>query len=178
MAALGALLALAAAACAPTAAPTLPKARGGTYTSAAFHFSITYPEGWRAQPVTGDQPSTIIPLTVAITRVGAVQTQGPRVSTLTITVFNARDPNVQRGIAALQARAHATPPTLAALTLAGKPAFQSSPDTRQEPGIGGVTHTDYFLVAGDYEYQLATDAVAGDNAEGQLQAMLQSFTLS
>jgi hypothetical protein len=178
VAAFGALVLLLAVAACAAAAPAAPKARGGTYTSADFHFSITYPDGWQAQQVNGDQPSTIIPLTVVITRIGAVQTQGPRVSTLTITVFNARDPNVQRGIAALQARARATPPTLKALTLAGKPAFQTSPDTRQQPGLGGVTHTDYFLIAGDYEYQLATDDVAGDNADGQLQAMLQSFALS
>lgn len=171
------LIAITVAACGSTP-PAPPKAHGGTYTSTDFHFSIAYPDGWQAQPITGDQSSTIIPLTVDITRTGAVQTQGPRVSNLTITVFNARDPNVQRAIASLQARSQAVPPTVKTLTLAGKPAFQTNPNTQQAPGVVGITHTDYFLIAGGYEYQLATDAVSGDNADSQLQAMLQSFTLT
>lgn len=158
------------AACAPTA-PALPTAQGGTYTSKQFHFSVRYPEGWQA--TIGQQSSTIVPLTLVITRAHSSAAEGGAVSTFTVTVFDAHDSDVAQSVAAL-----ATDKTLTHMTIAGLPAYQSA--AIQQPAQGTQaddTHRDYYLPAGNYEYQLSTDAISGDNADAALQSMLSSFTI-
>lgn len=158
------------AACGQTAAPT-PKFSGGVYTNTEFHFTLSYPNGWKVnvQP----SPSSVIPLTVYITRSDAVSTPGAPISTLTIAVFNARDANVAKSISLL-----ATDKTLRKVTLAGLAGFASATVQQQVPSSTTTdTHTDYYLVTPDWEYQISTDAISGENAEDALNSMVRSFAL-
>lgn len=168
LALLGLLLALAA--CQPSP-PSVPTAAGGTYTSTQYHFSVRYPTGWQA--VESQQSSSIVPLTLIITRVHAATGEGGAVSTFTVTVFDAHDNNIAQSIKGL-----ASDKTLIRITLAGLPAYQGTPI--QQPALGtqlNDTHTDYYLPTASYEYQLSTDALAGDGADAALHSMLTSFTL-
>lgn len=169
--ALLAFLGLTLAACGQTAAPP-PTFTGGIYANAQYHFKITYPDGWKvnAQP----SPSAVLPLTITITRSGAVNTQGDPISTLSVAVFNAHDANIAKSIKDL-----ATDKTLQKTTLAGFPAYASAPVQQQVPSSTITdTHTDYYLVTADWEYQLSTDAVSGEDATSALQGMVSSFTLT
>lgn len=168
------ILGLSLAACGQSAAPP-PTFSGGVYTNTQLHFSVSYPQGWKAnaQP----SPSSVVPLTVYITRSDAVSTPGAPVSTLTIAVFNAHDKDIAASIKSL-----AGDKTLRKITLAGLAAFQSAAAPQAVPGSQSDssttdTHTDYYLVTPDWEYQLSTDAISGENAESALTSMVQSFTL-
>lgn len=173
LAALGlmAVLGMALAACGQTAAPP-PRFAGGVYTSATYHFHITYPAGWKvnAQP----SSSSVVPLSVSITSSDTVNTPGNPISTLTIAVFNAHDANIAKSIKSL-----ATDTTLQKTTLAGLSAYVSAPVAQQVPSSSLTdTHTDYYLVTPNWEYQLSTDAVSGENARAALQNMVASFALT
>lgn len=164
----GLLLVLAA--CQPSPAP-VPSAAGGTYTSKPYHFSVRYPTGWQA--VESQQSSSIVPLTLVITRVHASTAEGGAVSTFTVTVFDAHDTNI-----ALSVKGLAHDKTLTRITLAGLPAYQGTPIQQPAPGTQlNDIHTDYYLPTTTYEYQLSTDAIAGDGADAALRSMLTSFTL-
>jgi hypothetical protein len=177
LSAFGLLVTLLVAACGRTT-PALPQVQGGTYTSSAYHFSITYPDGWRANELPGATSSAAIPLTVTITRTGDNQAQSAVVSAFTITVLNARNTAVVASYAALAAQAAKNKDTLTHTTIAGQPAVEvQSPPQQVLGSTTQATHTDYYVMREDYEYQLSTDAVDGDGAEPALQAMLQSFTL-
>lgn len=165
------LLGLTLAACGQTAAPP-PTFAGGVYTSAQYHFSVTYPTGWKvnAQP----SSSAVVPLTVYITRSDAINTPGDPISTLTIAVFNVHDSDIAKSIKSL-----ATNKTLQKTTLAGLSAYASVPIQQPVPSSTITdTHTDYYLVTSDWEYQLSTDAVSGESSDAALQNMVQSFTLT
>lgn len=171
---LAALLALAA--CSAAAAPVVPKAAGGTYTSRPYHFSITYPAGWQA--TISQQSSAIVPLTLVITRVRANAAEGAAVSTFTVTVFDAHNAAIAASVKAL-----ASDKTLSRITLAGLPAYRGTPIQQPAQGSGQGAqvddiHTDYYVPAPTYEYQLSTDAIAGDHAEVAFQTMLASFTVT
>jgi hypothetical protein len=150
---------------------------GGTYTSSAYHFRVSFPAGWQATAASGD--AATIPLVVTFTRSSAHTSGAPMVSTLTVTVLNLSDRYLFGAAAKL-----AHDPRLQRTTLSGLPAYASPPDQQAIPGAMGTpsaltdTHTDYYLVHGGYEYQLSTDAVSGDNADADLQSMLQSFALT
>ena len=166
-----ALLGLALAACGQTAAPP-PAFAGGVYTSAQYHFSVTYPNGWTTNAQSTS--SAIVPLTVYITQSGAINTPGDPISTLTIAVFNAHDSDIAKSIKSL-----ATDKTLQKTTLAGLAAYASAPTQQQVPGSTITdTHTDYYLVTTNWEYQLSTDSVSGQNAASALQSMVKRFTLT
>lgn len=170
-AALATALGLALAACGQTTAP-VPTFTGGVYANTQYHFKITYPDGWKvnAQP----SASTVLPLTVTITRSSAVNTPGDPISTLTIAVFNAHNTNIAKSIKALPADK-----TLQKTTLAGLSAYASAPVQQQVPSSTITdTHTDYYLVTADWEYQLSTDAISGEDTISALQSMLASFTLA
>ena len=169
--ALATLLGLALAACGQTAALP-PTFTGGVYANTQYHFKVTYPDGWKvnAQSFT----STILPLTVTITRSSAVNTPGAPISTLTIAVFNVHDANIAKSIKALPADK-----TLQKTTLAGLPAYASASVPQQVPSSTITdTHTDYYLVTTSWEYQLSTDAVSGEDASSALQSMITSFSLT
>lgn len=158
------------AACGPSS-PAVPQTTGGTYISQPYHFSVSYPAGWQA--TVGQQSSTIVPLTLVITRVHSSIAEGGAVSTFTVTVFDAHDASIAQGVKAL-----AGDKTLTRITLAGLAAFQGTPI--QQPAQGSQvndTHTDYYLPTPDYEYQLSTDAISGDGADSALQSMLAGFKL-
>ena len=172
---LAALLALAA--CGAAASPAVPTAAGGTYTSRPYHFSITYPAGW--QVTVSQQSSTIVPLTLVITRVHANAAEGAAVSTFTITVFDAHNAAIATGVKAL-----ASDKTLSPVTLAGLSAYRGTAiqQPAQGSGEGGSqvddTHTDYYVPTATYEYQLSTDAITGDHSDAAFQTMLASFTVT
>jgi hypothetical protein len=66
------------------------------------------------------------------------------------------------------------------------PSPQPSPGTQCTLGHGTpctiitvvVTHTDYYVVHGDFEYQLTTDAISGERTDSALQGMVASFRLT
>lgn len=99
---------------------TRPQYAGGVYTSAQYHFTVTYPDDWKvnAQPST----SSTVPLTVTFTESGATNTPGDPISTLTIAVFNVHDANIAKSIRSL-----ATDTTLQKTTLSGQSAYASAP---------------------------------------------------
>src|SRR5260370_154679 len=148
------------------------KLPGGSYTNAHFHFTITYPTGWQVnvQP----QSSAFAPLSLSITRSGELKSNGSLVSPFGVTIFNAADPTLAAYIAKMK-----TDKTLHATTIAGLPGYQAAPLARQLPGSHStVTHTEYYVVHGTYEFQLSTDEVQGDNADVALAGMLKSFSIT
>jgi hypothetical protein len=173
---------------------------GGTYSSTAYHFSVTYPSGWAlsANGCTGGtgggttcdqllgtatvgagQAAAAVPLQITITRAGQASAVSPGGSSFAVAVLDLRDPNVAKAAARL-----AADPALHKATLANLPAYASAPMPLSLPGANGTpsartdTHTDYYVVHSDYEYQITVDAVSGDGAEGALQQMLSSFALT
>ena len=121
-----------------------------------------------------------------ITRIDAQAAGGAQVSSFTVVVFNARDPVVAKQIDQLIAEAHEAscpkPPATSCLkpvTISGKTGYEDTPVTANIlPGSQvSENHTDYYLFTADYEYQISTDAVSGDNAVSMLQVMLDSFTI-
>lgn len=142
-----------------------------------------------------------VPLQVTITRADQAAATTPVVSSFAVTVLDLRDPNV-----AAAAHALTTAAGLRSFTLAGQPAFATAPVEQALPGSNGtpgaevtpgarvtsrptvtphgatttratITHTAYFLIHGDFEYQIGVDSVSNDGSQAVLQAMLQSFTL-
>jgi hypothetical protein len=198
----GAILSLALsvvlAACGQAQRGTLPRLPGGTYTSAAYHFRVTYPEGWSlsvtcesggaicgglgAATTTPTQTAVAAPLQLIIAQTSQGATPSPTVSTFTITVLSLSDPYVA-GAAGQLAKDH----NLRQTTISGLAAFASTPIQQRLPSPGGTpgpstptdTHTDYYLVHGGYEYQISMDALSSDDGADQaLQVMLQSFTIT
>lgn len=170
--ALGALLAfLSLAACGARSSQPALNLPQGTYTSATYHFSISYPAGWQAN--VAPDGSQIIPLTLLITRTSDRQAPGSLIATLTIAVFNLSNPAMAASTAQLR-----TDPTKHHVTIAGLMAYASAPTQQQVPGTTATdTHVDYYLIHGGYEYQLSTDAVSRDHANAALSAMLASFKI-
>lgn len=144
---------------------------GGVYQSSQYHFSVRYPSGWQAN--TAPQPSAAVPLTVIITRSATRATNVSLVSSLTITVLNANAPGMAQSVASLGKN-----PALKQTTLGGQTAYTDGATQQTGTGPSGsltVTHTDYYLVAGAYEYTITADALSGD--EATIQQMMRSFTL-
>lgn len=168
-------LTLVLAACGATSA-RLPQQPSGTYTSTAYHFRVTYPDGWKATTLPGG--SQAIPLTLTITHVGAAESEGAFLSTFTLTVIDTTSPDEATPVAQLkqQIAAHSS---LTPLTLSGQTAYQDAPTQKQSlDGSLTITHTDYYLLTGRYEYAISTDAVSTDHGAGTaLLAMVRSFTL-
>jgi hypothetical protein len=150
---------------------------GGTYTSKAYHFQVTYPSGWKVN-ISADT-SASVPLLLEITRSAERTTGAPIVSKLAISVLNLSNQFVAEGATRL-----ASNPSYHHTTLGGLPAYATMPLQQALPGANGTptalsdTHTDYYLVHGGYEYQLSTDAVSNDNAAPALAAMLRSFAIT
>lgn len=173
--ALGLVLALALAACGTTTAQ-LPQQPSGTYTNATYHVRINYPAGWKVTTLPGG--STAVPLTITITHISTAPTESAFPSTFTLTVIDTTSPDEATPAAQLkqQIAAHTT---LTPITLSGQPAYQDAPQQKTLANSGvTITHTDYYLLAGTYEYALTTDAVSSDSgADAALQGMVRSFTL-
>lgn len=154
-------------ACGPSN-PAPPSVPGGSYTSATYHFKVTYPAGWRANATLAN---TRAPLILTITQSNVRSAQGALISIFTLNVLSLSDPTVRASSNKL-----ASNPALTHITLAGRPAYRDAPVTQQSPGAQtSITHTDYYLVYGGYEYQMSTDALQGDTAT--LQSIVNSFTI-
>jgi hypothetical protein len=144
---------------------------GGVYTSQQYHFKVSYPAGWQANAK--QQSDAPAPLIVIITRSSERSTAGSIISSLTIDVLDLNNAGGPQVAAQLAQDKSLTPITLSGLT-----AYRDQP-TRQQ-GAGNVsnfavTHTDYFIVHGAYEYQISIDALSGD--EAALDTMARSFTI-
>jgi hypothetical protein len=155
--------------------PTLPSLPAGSYSSATFGFHVSYPTNWKANPcdasTCGNSASGAIPFNLIITRTGDSHSAAALISTCTITVMNMKD----RAIAA-SAAGLSRDKTLQPVTIGGARGYKSAPVTQDIPNSQiSVTHTDYFVVHGNYEYQLSTDSVKGDNADADLQSIIASF---
>jgi len=74
-------LSLTLAACGTQAPPNLP---GGTYSSAQYHFKVTYPNGWKTNVST--QASATVPLILIIVIIAAIVTPTPDVFNLMLFV--------------------------------------------------------------------------------------------
>lgn len=170
-----ALACLVSAACGTSTARP-PKLLAGTFTSDAYHFRLSYPDGWKL--TTLPNTSSAIPLTLEITHTSTLQASASFVSTLNLTVANIHDPAEATPVALLQKQLRAPGGGYQTITLAGRPAYQDSPTQQISPdGTLTITHTDYYLFAGSFEYAFSTDAVSADGGDAALQQMLQSFTL-
>lgn len=143
----------------------------GVYANAQYHFSVRYPSGWN--PNVTSTGSTIAPIQVAITRSSDLSGHGSVVSTFTVALFDAKNATIAQTLAGLPKQAG-----LRTVTLAGMQAYATTPATQSAPGSVNVTHTEYYLVAGGFEYQISTDAVQGDGADNALNQMLASFQIT
>lgn len=153
-------------ACGSQQPPSLP---GGTYTSAQYHFKVTYPNGWKTN--VSSQANATAPLILIITKSSALNETGSLVSTFTLDVLSMQD----KSVAAL-AKQLPTNKSLTRTTLAGLTAYTDTPIQQQSSnGQVTITHTDYYVVSGAYEYQLSTDALTGDGPA--LASIVNSFTI-
>jgi hypothetical protein len=163
---------LAVAACGSPSVPSLP---AGTYSSATFGFHVSYPRNWKANPcdasTCGSGTSAAIPFNLVITRTGDAHSAAALISTCTITVMNLKNSDIAASAASLSGNKALQP-----VTIGGARGYKSAPVTQDIPSSQiSVTHTDYFVMHGNYEYQLSTDSVKGDNADGDLQSIIASF---
>jgi hypothetical protein len=180
---------LALAACGQKAAAP-PQPPGGICKNDTLHFSLTYPKGWLANVAPQSLSATpaanltcdaltTLPASIFITRTGSTQPAGSLVSTFTISVLDAHNPDIAKSITRLQQQAAAPNAPLHVTKIAGLPAYQSNPVQQQLPNSGASdTHVDYYIITPKYEYALSTDSVQGDAADEALQAMLSSFTVA
>jgi hypothetical protein len=158
--------------------PPPPVPAGGVYTSTAYHFHFSYSTGWQVSTPAGTTPSTAIPLEIVVTRVNAQPQGGAQVSSFTVVVFNAQDPSVVSQIRGLEKQFHAKGSKYLPITISGVRGYQLNESPTTIPGSQVTdTHTTYYLITPDFEYQISMDALSDDNAAGTLQAMLNSFTL-
>lgn len=139
----------------------------GVYSSQQYHFSVTYPAGWKVN--TSSQPGATAPLIIIITRSGASQTPGSLISTLTIDVMDMSNAGVAQNAAALSKNS-----ALSKVNIGGQPGFSDKPLLQSNASVT-LTHRDYYVVHGGYFYQISTDALAGDGSA--LDTMALSFTI-
>lgn len=168
-----ALVALMVAAC---GSPSL-NLPGGSYNNDTYGFHVNYPRNWQANPydatvTPGDSAAaSAIPFTLVITRTGDSHTSAALVSTCTITIMSLKNSDIAKGAADL-----ASNKLLEKVTIGGAQGYKGKPITQEVPNSQiSVTHTDFYVVHGDYEYQISTDSVKGDNADGDLDSIIASF---
>lgn len=155
---------------------TLP---GGAYQNDAFHFSVRYPAGWQVNVTPAAASSTGIPLHVVITRTSTIETTNALISNWSILVLNTRDSNIAEQIKPLKARIQSHDTHLHAISLGGQQGYQEEPVQQQIPGTeASDTHINYYLLLGDYVYEISTDAISSDHADAALQSMVASFTIT
>lgn len=156
--------------------PTVPQLPAGAYSNTTYNFHIAYPRNWKANPfvstpAAGDTSPSAIPFTLVITRTGDTHGVAAFISTCTITVMNLKNSDIAKS-----AKSLASDKTLQPVKIGGVQGYKSSPLVQNVPNSQiSVTHTDYYVLHGDYEYQLSTDSVKGDNADGDLQSIIASF---
>ena len=177
MVALCVAVCLALSACRSTATqPMLPE---GTYRNDAFHFSVSYPSGWQVNVTPASAASRGIPLHVLITRTASLQTDSSLVSNCSITVLNPHDGDIAAQIDLLKRRINGKDAQIHALSLGGKPGYQEQAQQQEIPGThASDTHTNYYLLLDDYDYEISTDAISSDNVDAALQSMIASFTIT
>lgn len=174
--ALASVACLVIAACGSPSALQLP---AGSYTSTSYGFHVAYPRNWKANPYdttpsAGNSAQSAIPFTLVITRTGDTHSVASLISTCTITVMNLKDSTIATSAAHL-----ASDKTLAATTIGGVQGYESKPIVQNVPNSQtSVTHIDYYVVHGKYEYQLSTDSVSSDHADDDLKSIITSFAFN
>lgn len=148
---------------------------GGTFSSATYGFHVTYPRNWKLNPYdatpSASGSAVAIPFNLVITRTGDTHSAASLISTCTITVMNMKNTDIAKSAANL-----ATNKALHAATIGGAQGYKSSPLVQNIPNTQiSVTHIDYYVIHGGYEYQISTDSVKGDNADADLESMIASF---
>lgn len=164
--------------------PSAQHYASGVYANAAYHFSLTYPDGWNvnvmpsptAEAGGGGAP---IPLTVVVTRSGSLQEASPLVSNLTIAILDLRNPQAVNADLLHTVKSRSTSSAYHAVPLAGHTAYATQPQQQTIYGTQQTeTHTDYYLLTQSFEYHVSTDVLAGDQADQAIAGMLASFTLT
>ncbi len=162
------------AACGSPSAPQL-NLPGGVYSSTTYSFHVDYPRNWKPNPFNAtpstDGSAAPIPFNLIITRTGDAHSAASLISTCTITVLNMKNTDIAKSASGLSSNK-----TLQPATIGGEPGYKSSPLVQDIPNSQiSVTHIDYYVIHGDYEYQISTDSVKGDNADADLASMVASF---
>ena len=181
MLALAALLSLLLAAC---GTPSQQQFLGTEYSNGPYHFSVTFPDGWKFTPLPDPTPPAgasggPASFTVIYTHATATQANSSLVSNLTITILDLHNPRAVNKDLLKVINSRATDPAYHAVQLAGHTAYATQPV--QQPILDSQqmeTHTDYYLLANSFEYHLSTDVLAGDQADDAIKGMLASFTLT
>jgi hypothetical protein len=162
------------AACGSPSTPQL-NLPGGTFSNTTYSFHITYPRNWKVNSFdatpSASGSAVAIPFNLVITRTGDTHSAASLISTCTITVMNMKNKDIAKSAADL-----ATNKALHAATIGGAQGYKSNPLVQDIPNTQiSVTHMDYYVIHGDYEYQISTDSVKGDNADADLESMIASF---
>jgi hypothetical protein len=85
--------------------------------------------------------------------------------------------NLKNSDIAKSAAGLATNKFLQTMSIGGVSGYASAPLAQDIPNSEiSVTHTDYYVVHGGFEYQISTDSVKGDNADGDLRSIVESFS--
>jgi hypothetical protein len=167
---------------------TTASAPAQTLTEPAYHFTLHIPAGWVILQQQ-DDPTADAPYAVTIGRANVSPDVTP--STLSLQVIKLSSPGASALVASVTKSsqyhpitidgqpayqsiqvAYATPPTLA-------PGQSSLPSATPLPNTPGtILHTSYDLITTTFIYTIDTVAVAGDNAEPALEAMVQSLTIT
>jgi hypothetical protein len=154
------------------------------YASGDYHFSVSFPEGWKANEWRDPTPpagtsGAPIPLTVIVTRTGSTQANNSLVSNLSIAILDLRTPSAVNPDLLKVVTTRASNPAYHAVTLAGRTAYATQPVQQDIYGSQQkATHIDYYLLTTSFEYHISTDVLAGDDADDAIKGMLASFTLT
>ncbi len=170
---------------------------GGSTTTApaqtisypAYHFSLYIPTGWVILPGGENDPTADAPFSLTIERANVSADATNSSFNLQITKLSA--PGEQQFWTSLAHNPQYRPTTIGGHTAYKSmqvfyntlptlvPGQTSLPATTPVPGTPGtLVHTDYEVAAASFLYEIYTEAVAGDNADGDLAAMVQSFTIT
>lgn len=164
-----------------SAATTTPPT---TLSRPAYHFTLRLPANWVVFEE-HDDPTAASPYFLDIQRASVAPAAAN--SLLNLQIIKTTTPGINAVIAALpkNPQYHAAPLNGQTVYI-GTPFTYFTQDTTSPPGSatplpgtpGTVTHTDYEVATPALLYTFYTEAVAGDHADADLQAMVQSLTIS
>lgn len=154
---------------------------------AQYHFTMTIAAGWAIQQEQED-PNANTPYSVTIGLKHPTTSAEP--SQFSLTVIKTSSPLIAQTIAG-----YPTDPTYHATTIGGLPGYVQTkisydqpptlapgqtdlPAATPAPGApGSVTRSDYEVPTSAYLFTIDTDAIAGQNADGDLTTMIQSLSI-
>ena len=152
-----------------------------------YHISLTIAAGWGVQQQEND-PTANTPYTALIGLQHIASDASP--STFNLTIIKLSTPGIDQNITAIE-----SDPSYQTTTIGGQKAYYKTnvyylsaptqapdqtaiPSPPQTPGTAGTyAHTEYDIPTSLYLYDIATQSVAGQNADGGLNSMLQSVSI-